>query len=359
MCGLFGAKFQPGRIDQVRLAIVMATLADSMDSRGGDSWGVYSPDGDRLIKGLGTAIGDFDAVEVAKYPTIIGHTRMGTTGENTIANAHPFFMAGRKLVIGAHNGIVWNDEELNRRYNRNFEVDSMHIFQHIADELPLSEIGGYGAITYVDSDAEDDRVYMGTFNNGELAVARVYDETKETIGIVWASTPEALSRALNMAKLNYGFVTVKDGLLHYTTADQFYVTPVELDFMGLAKTKTKKKKLTKKERKRMKRMLSNIVKQDLIEKKQEQVMSPGASKYRGLLTGETLTGDEVDEDDFIVEVSLASDVEHESCSFCDQPIVDAVYRDMNWDAFCEGCAENLFDDCGFQFVPEYEGGGVA
>ena len=36
--------------------------------------------------------------------------------------------------MGIHNGCITNHEALNIKYERKFEVDSMHIFAHIAEK---------------------------------------------------------------------------------------------------------------------------------------------------------------------------------------------------------------------------------
>lgn len=41
----------------------------------------------------------------ARYPAVL-HLRYATHGEMTVANVHPFYVAGRKDLLFAHNGII-------------------------------------------------------------------------------------------------------------------------------------------------------------------------------------------------------------------------------------------------------------
>jgi hypothetical protein len=193
MCGLFGYKFQN---PDPRIAAMTAVLAVLMDDRGGDSYGFYR-DGE-IVKGIGKFCETEDAHSFGNSLYVLAHCRFKTMGSICPENSHPF-EAGH--IIGAHNGMIYNHAELNHRYDRNCEVDSQHIFEHLNAGLPLDDLHGYGAITYIDT-REDTTVHAGRFNSGQLEVAEVYSgegDERKVIGVVWASTETALIGALTVA----------------------------------------------------------------------------------------------------------------------------------------------------------------
>ena len=112
-----------------------------IESRGKDSWG--ATDGLDTVRVLGpvtnTYVDNRDIIE--GWERTIFHTRGASTGEVTVENQHPFyFVEGeentpgwKRSIMGIHNGIVNNHSELNRKYSRNFSVDSMHIFKHLVE----------------------------------------------------------------------------------------------------------------------------------------------------------------------------------------------------------------------------------
>jgi hypothetical protein len=225
VCGLYGLLNRG--VSKERAAIFVAILAHANDDRGGHSWGVYLPESQRIIKGLGKAVvvdGGLDAVQISDQPVVLGHARMATHGDKTIENAHPFVIeAPERTIVGAHNGVLSNHDELNKQYERNFAVDSMHIFAHIAEDLPLTEISGYGAITYMTSEYDDNRVYLGRFNGGSLAVFAI-GSVKEPLGLVWSSLPTPIELAAKLAALPIERYQIEENKLYYARADGLYVT---------------------------------------------------------------------------------------------------------------------------------------
>lgn len=233
MCGLYGWQMNDtNKITNSQRAVLFAALTLEMDRRGGDSFGLYA-DG-RLTRGVTEAAFNLRAHAYARARQLLAHTRKATTGGICAANAHPFEIGS---ITGAHNGIVHNYAELNERYKREFAVDSMHIFAHIAHDLPLSEIEAYGAIAFLnrqpeavaEAAAEDAGLYLGRFNGGELAIYGV-GQYPDASGIVWASTPNAVERAATLAGLETFRYEVKQGALYHATNGRLYATHRRLDF---------------------------------------------------------------------------------------------------------------------------------
>jgi hypothetical protein len=146
---------------------MMPYLALAMQTRGYDSWG--ATDGKEIIKKLGQikdsyVLSNFDHFKASG----VFHTRAASCGAVTVENSHPFVSIkpdGSK-IIGVHNGCLSNHSELNEKYNRTFAVDSQHIFEHMAQGLPLTELRGYGAVVWF----EDNHLNFVRFNMTDFHV---------------------------------------------------------------------------------------------------------------------------------------------------------------------------------------------
>jgi asparagine synthetase B (glutamine-hydrolysing) len=187
MCGIAG--YRTTNAGSYKFKVATAILATKMEDRGGHSWG-YMTD---ATSGHGLGSIDKGLRIPSRMPLAFAlHTRYGTTGERSLANSHPFTVTGSAgTVVGVHNGIISNHRELNAKHARACAVDSQHIFEHIANGLPLNDLAGYGAIVYTLAG----EWYIGRFNNGEMKVA----VTPE--GIFYASTRDAVAQAASYADL--------------------------------------------------------------------------------------------------------------------------------------------------------------
>ena len=154
MCGIFGAI---GDYDKDKLKI----LAILNENRGRDSFGLYRRDFYKkkglIYKTVDTPTMVLDNPKLNRYMKnskgiFLGHTRFATKGDAIAKNSHPFQYGN---VIGTHNGIIYNVEELGLEYtDSNFEVDSQVIFYLLNKERDFKSVfeklDGYWGLAWTD-----------------------------------------------------------------------------------------------------------------------------------------------------------------------------------------------------------------
>lgn len=224
MCGLFGWKF--GECIPVEKRVIVATvLSIENEIRGKDSWGVLNLQTREIMKELGKVTKG--VYKFCMLPEVLCHTRFATVGAVTVENAHPFVY---KHIIGAHNGTVANHWQVNNAMNRDFDVDSIHLFAHIADNEQKKELRAHGAITYVDTREEEGGLFLSKFNGGGLNVYSVNAPDGEPGMIVWSSTQHAIETALAVAGLEGYAWEVGEGKVYEIKEYTLYNTVKELGF---------------------------------------------------------------------------------------------------------------------------------
>ena len=161
MCGIFGAV---GNYDVSKLKI----LALFNETRGRDSSGFFN--GTHLLK-VAKPVRELLTNEFlkTKHPFMMGHTRFATTGAVTDDNSHPF-QHGR--IIGTHNGVVSNFDELKLKYDlKDMQVDSEIIFWGL-DKFGvefLKEVEAYWGLAWFNQ-SDTSGLYLSVHSH-ELAVA--------------------------------------------------------------------------------------------------------------------------------------------------------------------------------------------
>ncbi len=221
MCGIYGWQLREGHeFTTAQKAIMSLTLAENMAMRGRDSFGaaLWTPETENqlnLIKHLGkiTEKGA-DVFELSsRARSALVHTRQATTGAVTIPNAHPFEIGD---ILGVHNGVVYNHDELIKKYDRKYEVDSQHIFSHISEGLPLNDITAYGAIVYARKSEQYKIFRFAKTPNASFNVARIYTYKSKSSqdpnfsGIIWASTLTAIREVCERLGMDYWSVITDD-----------------------------------------------------------------------------------------------------------------------------------------------------
>lgn len=204
MCGIFGWYEATNETESTRSAWSTVLMLKN-DGRGGDGYGYWTPTSNP-VRGLGKISSNIPAPILAKHKTLIGHTRFATCGGINIQSCHPFEY---DTLVGCHNGMIYNADDLDYDYpDRGFLVDSQHIFAHIADEISLQELEGYGAIVYTDAN-NPGIVYLGRFQGGQLSIARL-----KRGGFVWSSALDHLTQALHMSGADYSMYRLAEGRLY-------------------------------------------------------------------------------------------------------------------------------------------------
>jgi hypothetical protein len=212
MCGLFGWQWAESKIPNKHKRQVLAfELAKAADRRGGQSWGVWTPD--LVSRGLNEA--QKHSGKYFGFPNLFGHSRHATHGTNTIANAHPFI---KDDVALAHNGVINNHSELNTEFKRNFVVDSQHILQHLIEKKPFTDLKGYGAICW-SLPSEPGDIFMGRMSeSGQLYIAMT------EFGTVWGSSETDTRKALKEAGIKVEMdYEVTPGKVYYSQGGTLYV----------------------------------------------------------------------------------------------------------------------------------------
>jgi len=226
MCGIFGWDIT-GKVTKNQRKLLAHGLAKSNDLRGGHSWGYCDVNNMRVERGLGNMSPEWAAFYRADR--LLAHTRFATTGEITVGNAHPFRIGG---IVGAHNGMIFNHKMVNLKYNRNYSVDSQHIFRHLAEGIDLRDLEGYGAIEWLKK-KDPGSIYLCRLSfAGDLAMARIKVDGR-CAGSVWSSDGKHLNAVLGRTGLEFVELKVDTNKVYFVRdGESFISTGDELKLAG-------------------------------------------------------------------------------------------------------------------------------
>ena len=157
MCGIYGIAKSPTPYTSRQFKVVRKVLRDiavDSETRGSHSSGIARVGANtRIYKSLLPSSKFVDTKEYNQSVKslkdndsyiLLGHTRFATEGAIVKSNAHPFRVGD---VVGAHNGCVYNIEEMQGKLDKQCPVDSQLIFKAINDKDNIQE-----AIKDFDSD---------------------------------------------------------------------------------------------------------------------------------------------------------------------------------------------------------------
>ena len=217
MCGIAGFSLDPD--SSVDRTLAAQALLAGIAERGADAVGYAHRGGSgptRVTKLRGGASALLDELAVpAETSEALIHVRDFTKGHPDIhANNHPI---RHGAVVGVHNGIVSNDDELLARYRIDraepqMTVDSEAIFALMEirehDPRALSELRGAMAAAWLD-DREDARLYLARGRARPLWLATADG------ALYFASTRRALMIAAAALRTRLDVREVREGrLLH-------------------------------------------------------------------------------------------------------------------------------------------------
>lgn len=206
MCAIFGFLDYKRVVSNSVLKKLIKALSVEAEVRGTDATGISYVKNGKMV----TFKKARPAHKVKLYfpkgtMSVIGHTRFTTQGsEKQNYNNHPF--ESKKGFVLAHNGVLYNDKELRKKYmlpDTKIETDSyiaVQLLEHFggADMAKIREMSGLVEGSFVFTILKNDNTLFLVKGTNPIVIYHFAE-----LGIyVYASTKEILEKALNSLKFN-------------------------------------------------------------------------------------------------------------------------------------------------------------
>ena len=210
MCCLFGILDYNHTLSRRQMNRLLTVLSTACEARGTDATGIaYNYSGRLRIykRPLPAHIMRYSIPE--GVGAVMGHTRMATQGSEKLNfNNHPFYGRADVSFALAHNGVIYNDEQIRKAENlplTHIETDSYIAVQLIEHKKELSfeslrymaeQLQGSMTITVLDS---SDNLYIVKGDNPLC----LYHYPERGL-YIYASTEEILTAGLKKLYHNFG-----------------------------------------------------------------------------------------------------------------------------------------------------------
>ncbi len=210
MCCLFGILDYNHTLSRRQMNRLLSVLSTACEARGTDATGIaYNYSGKLRIykRPLPAHIMRYNVPDGVSV--VMGHTRMATQGSEKLNfNNHPFYGRADVPFALAHNGVIYNDEQIRKTENlplTHIETDSYIAVQLIESKKELSfeslrymaeQLQGSMTITVLDS---SDNLYIVKGDNPLC----LYHYPEKGL-YIYASTEEILKAGLKKLRLNFG-----------------------------------------------------------------------------------------------------------------------------------------------------------
>lgn len=153
MCGILGYSGKSCNIDKIKILFLFN------EARGRHASGIWSEKNGMFKKAITASsfIQEKQLMDFDKSNLVLAHTRLGTMGANIDENAHPFEKNDDKnIVVGIHNGVIHNHQEITKKLNTSINVDSEAIFDLMLKESidSISELNGSFSIAFIKEEIE-------------------------------------------------------------------------------------------------------------------------------------------------------------------------------------------------------------
>jgi len=201
MCGLSG--FVNIQNSEARFKLI-SSLGRGIDTRGQAMAGFISSNKENDFffsrkKGSWSSANDDFIMAAAHGSLCMMHSRApGYTSPITDAHPFPIVRNGETVLWGSHNGSLDNAWKSAEKHSRKITVDSMELFELIADKEydTLHKSSGWGVVEWIEASNKNEVKLSRLTQHSELVAVSIKGR-----GTVWASTWAILKQGLAATEL--------------------------------------------------------------------------------------------------------------------------------------------------------------